>query len=198
MQYMPLIAPALNSIPVLLQGLAARWGAPALPNQPQLQPQPAAIGTQNNPSPAANPNVPQIPAGVIELLEQLRGPMLRYLNEGRTGYDFAELYIDWFGQEDYDRISNQPPQVILQILSSYPPLWGDLAPRQQQVLNFLQEFVSEPPDSGEGESAAPDDSQAQTNGQVLHNQVGEAIDGNTEVPGPKPVVEKKTGKRAKV
>lgn len=93
---------------------------------------------------------------LLGLMNRVRGPLLRFINDGRSGEDFANLIID---MEDnglivHERLRQLGKEQILMLLQADKALWQHLAGIPSRVSQFLDEFVGYDPNAEE-EPAAP-------------------------------------------
>lgn len=126
--------------------IASRAGAP-----PMATPDIASAGQQELPPPPTAPvaaqQVSQPPkdptlAAIHQYLAQLTEPLLTALNTGESGADFAENMCRFMGQNAYDYLVEMGPDKLIQILSTYPPIWSKVQAIPGRFQQFLSEFFA--------------------------------------------------------
>lgn len=108
-----------------------------------------ATGTPVPPSqPAEGPQAPQAGAPatgndmVTNYLKQIHQPLIQALQVGMPGFAFAAELAQTYGMAPYTWLQSQGKQGLTQLLSSYPPLWGQ-AIQFPQLDRFLDEFLDD-------------------------------------------------------
>lgn len=131
------------------------------PTQPQVAaPQPAAA----QPPQPINPATGQpFTAEEIEIVRQeqlkyaayhgfiaeIAEPLINHLNgkhpesnEPFDGYDFASWFISGKGRLAYDTVKSVGPDILLNALKTYPPVWNVIGGIEPKVKQFLGEFLT--------------------------------------------------------
>jgi hypothetical protein len=83
-------------------------------------------------------------------LAQLEKPLLLALENNEPGDQFAEKLVGWQGQVAYDLLHGLGRDAVIQILSTYKPIWSVVSTIPQKFSQFLDEFLSY------GEEQVPD------------------------------------------
>jgi hypothetical protein len=114
-------------------------GQPIAP--PIMEGQPEALPA---PPMSATPPVPadQTLAAFHAYLAPMTAPLLASLNNGETGFEFAEKLSDWAGRNTYDYLRELGPDKLLGIMSTYQPIWGAVSKIPARFTTFLQEFFA--------------------------------------------------------
>lgn len=152
-------------LPAIIPAILNRNTHPPPPG-PRAQPQPfslpAAAGTATDPAqnqaqnPAAAPAGEQTPAdGTKEndeaamsyqyyrqMMLALVQPLLRHLDRGMTGLDFADWFVDGHGAAELEAIRGAGPDQIMLLLRHEKEIWQHLAPFEARLPKFLEEFCS--------------------------------------------------------
>lgn len=87
-------------------------------------------------------------AAYHSFLAQLEKPLRMSLDNNETGDTFAEKLVEFHGQMAYDVLHNLGRDQLIQILSTYPPIWTVVSAMPQKFSQFLDEFMAygdEPP-----------------------------------------------------
>lgn len=172
----PWWASLLQSLPQLIQGGAAiasmiavasynnaiaktGTGQPtpvAMPTiQPPVETEPSDELPPPPPSSGAETNLPQPGDTTLNayhhFLAQLEKPLLLALENNEPGDQFAEKLVGWQGQVAYDLLHGLGRDQVIQILSTYRPIWSVVSTIPQKFSQFLDEFLSygdqeQPPD----------------------------------------------------
>lgn len=89
-------------------------------------------------------------------LRQLEKPLILALENNEPGDQFAEKLVGWQGQVAYDLLHGLGRDQLIQILSTYPPIWTVVSAIPSKFNQFLEEFMSYgDADSGDSIDAAP-------------------------------------------
>lgn len=75
-------------------------------------------------------------------LAQLENPLRLSLENNETGDEFAEKLVEFHGQMAYDLLHNLGKDQLINILSTYPPIWQVVTAIPQKFQQFLDEFMS--------------------------------------------------------
>lgn len=130
----------LPSIPLLIQAIlnshrpptAQAYAPPPYPAQ-----SPAA-------TPAVNQAAPAVPADLTEylkLLGEIQGPMVRYVNNGYSGKEFAEWFEDAYGAVLFGKVKALGADKLVTAFR-VSPLWPQLAAIEAQFVKFCSEFCA--------------------------------------------------------
>jgi hypothetical protein len=84
-------------------------------------------------------------------LAELKDPLLRALERGDDGYEFADFFCQWKGDTLYEAMVEQGPDALMQALSTYPPIWEVVTKIPVRFSKFLEEFM----DDSEEQEPAP-------------------------------------------
>lgn len=135
-------------------------GPPAQrPAVPQLQPPPAMSmpGPGRGDGSGAAPEQSRGNAGngsgledfmtrnpYAKMLMTIEDPLLRYLQEGRSGADFGHLFIELRGPQEFEALQHFGKDAVAEILRTYPPIWEVAGAMPAQFAVFLDEFMRTP------------------------------------------------------
>lgn len=135
-------------------GVGLRGEVPAQPGQPGAG-QPGAGQPGQQPqgpgNPAGPPQYPFQPTRTPEedqammmrmFLAQLKDPLLLALQNGESGHEFADKLVQLHGKMAYYAIAEHKADGIVQLLSTYPPIWNEISKVPQQFNVFLAEFLT--------------------------------------------------------
>lgn len=117
--------------------------APTMPVIPATEPAPG----NNIPTPPTDTTIPlphpgdSTMAAYHSFLAQLEKPLRMSLDSNETGDTFAEKLVEFHGQMSYDVLHNLGRDQLLQILSTYPPIWQVVSAMPQKFSQFLDEFM---------------------------------------------------------
>lgn len=139
-----------------MSGMSGMSGMPGMPGPgPGAGPgqsQPGQPGQQNQQNQQQNqpgqgrssgqPTREQVIQTYISFLQQIERPLVACLEANETGYDFAEKLISWQGRVVYDALREQGKDVLLTVISAYPPLWQLVSQIPQRFNDFLDEFFA--------------------------------------------------------
>lgn len=144
----------------LLQGLAGMLLAPNRPGVPQManpqpQQQPSPFPQIQGPQPVqqqqpmqpqqqAQPQQPPPADPFMPVISMIAPGLVNHLKEGKSGVEFAEWFMDGYGESGYDEIvANFPDTVILGKLYEHPGLGPQLQQQfpQEQVTEFVRQFM---------------------------------------------------------
>jgi hypothetical protein len=75
-------------------------------------------------------------------LAQLEKPLLLAMENNEPGDQFAEKLVGWQGQVAYDLLHGLGRDQVIQILSTYRPIWSVVSTIPQKFSQFLDEFLS--------------------------------------------------------
>jgi hypothetical protein len=137
--------------------------------EPELEP-----GDESPQPPAADESDNQPLSGDAAMnayhmfLSQLRKPLLLALENNEPGDQFAEKLVGWQGQVAYDLLHGLGRDQLIQILSTYKPIWEVVSTIPVKFSQFLDEFMS----YGDSESASdlpPVPPQPASPGAKIHN-----------------------------
>lgn len=160
---------ALSSIlgPVATWGLAklSGWkpgqaapGAPPPPGAPPVQAPPPGLPNPN-PAPAAAPGIdPQeqfIMDNVMNLFNVIAQPLMKFLGEGRSGYEFAD-YLHEGGTIDVvqlGQLRGLGREKIMEMLRKHPVAWQFIGPIEARFTQFLDEFLAWEPEQEDQQAA---------------------------------------------
>jgi len=164
----PWWAAALNNLPALAQmvmGIMAMYSTASYNNaiarigegQPTATPIMPAIPAATTAEPAPGDEIPPPPTddgtplpqpgdstmnAYHTFLAQLQQPLRLALENNETGDEFAEKLIGWQGQVAYDLLHSLGKNQLLQILSTYPPIWRLVMAIPAKFEQFLDEFMA--------------------------------------------------------
>lgn len=134
--------------------------APGQYQQPsyQQQPQPGMQPQQQQ------PQAPQMPSttGGYEQLHQLlahfQGPILQAINNGQTGFDFADWVCQGYGNVQFLQFKAVGFQALWTAITTYPPLWSQIGPMEVQFQAWLQDVLAyDPNQQDDGDGMEPDE-----------------------------------------
>lgn len=106
------------------------------PMQQQRQPMQQPMQQQQQPPPPTDPFMP--------VISMIAPGLVNHLKEGKSGVEFAEWFMDGYGESGYDEIvANFPDTVILGKLYEHPGLGPQLQQQfpQEQVMEFVRQFM---------------------------------------------------------
>lgn len=143
------------------------------------------------PSDGAETNLPQPGDTTLNayhhFLAQLEKPLLLALENNEPGDQFAEKLVGWQGQVAYDLLHGLGRDSVVQILSTYRPIWSVVSTIPQKFSQFLDEFLSygdqeQLPDLPPAPPPPPGQPVAASPGMKVHNpRAGKA---HKATPGP--------------
>jgi hypothetical protein len=156
------VSNSMYNLAVLRSGEKAT-AAPLAPPQVQAAMEPeAAPGTLGEGAPGTGATGGDLT--LHSLLVAIREPLLRSINNGDTGYVFADVFREMFGETVYGQLREMGPDKILRALSGYPPIWNVAQTIPNQFQQFMDEFLT---GEEEEEGGAVDAAGAATNGGAL-------------------------------
>lgn len=134
--------------------VGAVGGQPAALPMPPVMPEMQAVTAAEPgpgdeiPTPPTNTNTPlphpgdSTMAAYHAFLAQLEKPLRLSLENNETGEEFAEKLVEFHGQMAYDLLHNLGKDQLIQILSTYPPIWQVVTAIPQKFNQFLDEFMA--------------------------------------------------------
>ncbi len=149
----------LPSLPFIIQGLFNRpQAAAATPAGVQQMPNLTPVPRPQTAAAAGAPGELPIQA-YLRILQEVQGTMVRYINNGASGADFADWFEGTYGPVIYGQVRSIGAQKILMAFKM-SPIWSDLAPVEPQVTRFLDEFTTwEAPPEEEAEEQPADEAE---------------------------------------
>lgn len=127
-------------------------GQPQQPGQPGLTEDEQKLVSQGVPIEFTNPE------RIATYLENIRGPLLRIMNNQELdGSDFAQWLIDWKGEEHYLAVAKAGKETISQLMFTHPAIMADLQTRPMAFGNFLDEFIAVSQQTDDGGDDDSDD-----------------------------------------
>lgn len=81
---------------------------------------------------------------LLQFLPLISTPLGNYLNQGRTGSDFAGWLADSYGEIAYAQVRQMKPEQILTGLAMHPGLRPFVDAMPAEVARFIEEFISGP------------------------------------------------------
>jgi hypothetical protein len=132
-----------NAIAAATYNIALAKGVPGAPT-PGVGALPAGQPTQPMMpnTPANNPNPGDAAMSMYaEFLQKLEVPLIRHLNEGLSGADFASAMTAWYGDLAYQQIRALGTDSIVALLNSHPPIAKVIAQIPDKFAAFLDQFM---------------------------------------------------------
>lgn len=132
--------------------------------QPPAETEPSDELPPPPPSDGAQTNLPQPGDTTLNayhhFLAQLEKPLLLALENNEPGDQFADKLVGWQGQVAYDLLHGLGRDSIIQIMSTYRPIWSVVSTIPAKFSQFLDEFLSygdqeQTPDPSPPPSRAP-------------------------------------------
>lgn len=128
-------------------------GAPPPPGQPPVQPPPPGLpgAPPQQPQPNVDPQEQFMADGLMNLFAAISMPLMKFLQEGRPGDEFADYLIeggmlDALKLEELRQIGREK---IMGMLRKQPQAWQFIQPIEQKFSQFIDEFLAwEPQQEG--------------------------------------------------
>jgi hypothetical protein len=136
----------LPAVPILIQGLFSRNAAPAPPAAaPPSIVYPPSPQTNAAPStPAASPAPPGL-GSYLSTLAEIQPVLLRYVNAGMSGGDFADWFEQLYGGLLFSQLTNLGADRIV-LAFRLSPVWPQLQAVESQFREFVADFCAwQPP-----------------------------------------------------
>lgn len=159
---------ALNVAPAILSNVAQiftpifnRGGQPGTVSAPaQAMPSNSNPSSQTNttsqpPAAIAAPETDERVQQLVQFMPIIAQPMMKYLNEGRTGADFADWISDSYGEMTYGTVRQLSKDQILAALNAYQPTAQFVAAMPERLSQFVDEFLH--PELVPIDDGSPDD-----------------------------------------
>lgn len=147
----------VKALPMLVQGFtmmrAAQSQAGGVPVAPVAYPMPAAAPPlQAMPVELkGDPFMPHAVPDLSALFTELKPFLLKSMMQGQSGDEFASGLVTFYGEERYQQLAANGQDGLLNGLKGHAELWMMLAPYEEQVRTFIQEFL----DYGKAEPETP-------------------------------------------
>lgn len=141
----------LDNLPGVIQGIVA-MRAMAEPPVPGGAPP----GVPSVPVPIQTMENPMAQTGSVELstlFQAIRPYLFKAMTAGQSGYDFAAGLITFVGQDKYQALAAHGQEGLMGFLKQQADVWPMLAPFEERVREFVEEFLSygqEPQDEEPG------------------------------------------------
>jgi hypothetical protein len=154
-----LLLAGINMLPGALQVMSynlavAKAGGTPMPPQPV----PALPNPDGSPIPLPPP-LPGAPTpgdgsqAILQMLAQIRNPLLRFVSNGLPGGDFAELLIEWTGDPlVHAQLKEQGKEPLMETLALDPHIKQVMSAIPQRFSAFVDEFLAWNPNEEEGEN----------------------------------------------
>lgn len=152
-----LLETLVENAPALLQGLggvvsgaAAAWHNAAVVRTGQGTPIPVTLPTATAESPAEIPppatgtaEQQQEVRNMLDQLQMLKAPLVKALDDGKTGDEFADDMIELMGRSMYDQIREAGKETLYKILQLHlPDVWRMAQGMPQRFDRFIDQFLS--------------------------------------------------------
>jgi hypothetical protein len=154
--YLPLVQAVVTGyLQAKMPGQGQQPGMPGMPmpppgmppSPPQLQPAPPPLATGVNPGPgaAAPGSTPTPPTPIHAFIGLIAPGISTHLQEGKSGLDFTDWFINGFGSPTYDEILGYgfTTETLKSTLLSHPALGPFLKTVEDgRVTKFVDEFLN--------------------------------------------------------
>jgi len=108
---------------------------------------PTATVTQV-PSQQAAPTQPALAPEVVNLLTEIKTPFMNYIRRGASGEDYADLFLDSYGEPTFASVKQFGPEQLMAALQQFPPIWGQLQSESigpDRIQAFVNQFCGYTP-----------------------------------------------------
>ncbi len=135
---------------------ATHQGQPAPPPAPPPDLLPPAMqqaaAVIANPAEQGAPPMDPRAQQVQLLIKAIETPLSRYLEDNRSGHDFAEWFVDSYGEALFREVQTAGADNIVMAISQYAPaLFGKMQQAPTVAHQFVTDFLTGPQEEGEGE-----------------------------------------------
>lgn len=129
-----------------LRAPQAQWPQPPAP---ALTPTPPAEASAQPAGTAGSPEMTDMDRMLLRHIAQLAANAFQL---GISGDEFADRFAYQYGTANYERLVARPKSEVIETLRRYPEVWALLAPYEQALPQFLDEFYA----WGQEDSQAPE------------------------------------------
>lgn len=141
-----LVVEFVKALPMLIQGFtmmkAAQQQAAGMPGVPAAYPMPPAQPMYPMPiDPRGEPTMPRQAPDLQALFAELKPFLLKAMMQGQSGDEFASGLVTFYGEERYQQLASNGMDGLLNALKAHAELWMMLAPYEEKVREFIQEFL---------------------------------------------------------
>jgi hypothetical protein len=98
-----------------------------------------------------DPSMAHAAPDLSALFTELKPFLLKSMMQGQSGDEFASGLVTFYGEERYQQLAANGQDGLLNGLKGHAELWMMLAPYEEQVRTFIQEFL----DYGKAEPETP-------------------------------------------
>jgi hypothetical protein len=127
-----------HNLAVARTGQGEPLGPGSMPAVEAAQPGMEGMPTQN-PKPQGEPMNPTI----LGMLRQIERPFLMFLNDPeKSGADFAEALISFYGRTGYDSIRERGKDTVMGWLLAYPPIGQVISQIPERASQFVDDFMN--------------------------------------------------------